>query len=168
MKKLDPVKVNGLAEIFKQNMETDHEAYLGMDELGSILGLDPEKTKDEKKIRAYIQRVREQLRELDNLIMTNKRNIGWKVAIKFESMDERSKACERAFKGILSIQKTHFNKNLTYIELSDDSLRRMQNTSIKEFCDILGDSIDRLNLALAKNPFRKKAVAAVKKSDLLD
>lgn len=144
----------------------DKSSYLSIEEIGSIVGLDQTLSSDEKKIRAYIFKTRKRLR-INGYIVANKRNKGWKIAHGYEAMDEREKACNRALKGIIGIQGSHFNKFLTFDDVLQDKIRIKQNNVIKEFTSKLNSMIDELSKILSESPTKDIARTEVRNSDYL-
>lgn len=131
--------------------------FLSVEEIASICGLDATYSKDEKLVRAYVHKMRKMIRDA-GFIVHNKRNVGWKIAIGFEALDEREKICNKTLKYIISVQRTHLNKTLTISDIFTDNERKEQHFAIKEFAENLSAMILTLDESLDKSPMRKKAV----------
>jgi hypothetical protein len=148
-RKLDKEKLKKLIDALLTYNKDAPDQFLSIEEICLICGLDPERTTDEKMARAYIQQMRKIIRSMGYEVH-NKRNMGWKVAVKFEAIDEREKLCRKTLKYIISAQRSHFNKTLTLIDVVSDDKRKMQHEAVYEFAEILSEMIVLLNKALDK------------------
>lgn len=144
----------------------NNAVHIGVEELADLCGLEIRLSKQEKKLRGLIQVARSQLYQM-GYVVHNKRNVGYKIAHKFEAMDEKEKQCHRAYRIIVNLEKTHFNKNLIFYDLGEDPDRQKQHQCIQEFKAALNEGKSKMRLALIGSPFRQLAEDEIANSDFV-
>jgi len=151
-----------LAEFFIARSEDQNDRYWTEQEICTMFGLNALFSKDKQKLMQMIKVARDHL-YTHGFILANRRTKGWKVAVLYEAVDEKEKACNRVLKQIVGIQKRHLNKKLSIIDVLSDPSRALQHEAVVEFADKLQQSIDDLNEILSKSPYRDSA-----KAELID
>lgn len=142
----------------------DKSVYFSSEDICKMFGLDAKFSKDKEKCDQIVAYCRDYIYGI-GYVLTNRRNVGWKVAVKFEATDEKIKACHRVLSRIVGLQKNHLNKLLTYSDIASNPVEEIRHSLAIEFSDTLGEFIEQLSNILKKDPKSKDAENQVEKTE---